>query len=134
MLIRINKFLRQEKGQALVEMALIMPLLIMLLLGIVEFGRIFNAYLIVANGAREGARAAAVGTTDTGIGMKVFNVSSGLNLSRLSVQISPSASNRDPGSSVTVTVRYSVPLVAPFYGLVVSDPFPIVRATTMRVE
>jgi Flp pilus assembly protein TadG len=47
-------------GQALVEMALILPALLLLVLGIVEFGRAFNAKQAVNDAAREGARHAVV--------------------------------------------------------------------------
>jgi Flp pilus assembly protein TadG len=46
----------QERGQALVEFALLVPLLLFLILIVVDFGRIFYTYDAVANSAREGAR------------------------------------------------------------------------------
>ena len=48
--------LRREAGQELVEFALILPLLLLLFLGIIEFGRAMLAYNTIANAAREGAR------------------------------------------------------------------------------
>lgn len=51
---------RKEDGAALVEFALIAPLLILLVLGIVEFGWLFGQYNDVRHGAREGARFASV--------------------------------------------------------------------------
>ena len=47
---------RREAGQELVEFALILPLLLLLFLGIIEFGRAILAYNTIANAAREGAR------------------------------------------------------------------------------
>ena len=51
---------RGEKGASLVEFALIAPFLILLLLGVIEFGYLFGEFNDVRHGAREGARAAAV--------------------------------------------------------------------------
>jgi Flp pilus assembly protein TadG len=51
---------RNESGQAAVEMALILPVLMLLLLGIMEFGQAWNAKQIVTDAAREGARQAVV--------------------------------------------------------------------------
>jgi Flp pilus assembly protein TadG len=51
---------REEAGQAIMEMALILPVLLLLVLGIVEFGRAFNAKQAVNDAAREGARHAVV--------------------------------------------------------------------------
>lgn len=49
-----------ERGAALVEMALVTPLLLLLLFGIIEFAWVFSSNLDVRHGAREGARLAAV--------------------------------------------------------------------------
>lgn len=64
MRLRRNK----EKGAALVEMAFLMPLLVMLLFGIIEFGWAFSQFQDLRHGAREAARLAAV-DTDTDANM-----------------------------------------------------------------
>ncbi|HEX7119425.1 MAG TPA: TadE/TadG family type IV pilus assembly protein [Longimicrobiales bacterium] len=51
---------RRERGQALVEFALILPLLLLLVIGLVEFGRAWNAFQVITDAAREGARTAVV--------------------------------------------------------------------------
>jgi PKD repeat protein len=51
----------KQKGQGLVEFALILPLLLLMFFGIIEFGRIFQAYLTVQHAAREAARYAVTG-------------------------------------------------------------------------
>lgn len=51
---------QKNSGQTLVEFALVLPLLLLLLFGIIEFGRIFQAKLVVTSAAREGARRAIV--------------------------------------------------------------------------
>lgn len=51
---------RKDRGAQLVEFALLAPLLLLLLLGIIEFGWLFSQNNDVRHGAREGARAAAV--------------------------------------------------------------------------
>jgi len=47
---------RDQRGANLVEMALVMLLLLLLLAGVVDFGRAFNNYIIITNASREGAR------------------------------------------------------------------------------
>ena len=51
-----------ERGAAAVEMALVMPLLILMVMGIIDFGRIFNGEIQLSQAAREGARIAALGS------------------------------------------------------------------------
>lgn len=55
-----------DRGANLVEFALIAPLLIMLVLGIIEFGVLFGEYNEIRHSAREGARYAAVSNPDLG--------------------------------------------------------------------
>lgn len=55
----------RERGAAAVEMAIVLPVLILILGGIIDFGRAFYTQVIITNGAREGARAAIVLTTGT---------------------------------------------------------------------
>lgn len=52
---------RSERGAAAVEFALVLPLLLLLVLGIIEFGFIFNRYISVTHAAREGVRELSVG-------------------------------------------------------------------------
>ena len=56
----LKRFRNNEAGQALVEFTMILPIFLVLLFGIVDFGRAFYTWLIVTNAAREGARVAAV--------------------------------------------------------------------------
>ena len=51
---------RNEKGQALVEFALVMPILLLLLCGIIDFGWIYYNQITLNNAAREGARYAVI--------------------------------------------------------------------------
>ncbi len=52
---RLNARRRNDRGQALVELALIAPVLIILMLGVIDYGRVYFAYVSVTNGARIGA-------------------------------------------------------------------------------
>jgi hypothetical protein len=61
----------KQKGQGLVEFALILPLLLLMVFGIVEFGRIFQAYLTVQHAAREAARYAVTGQGGVDAGERV---------------------------------------------------------------
>lgn len=125
---------RGERGQATVELALVVPVLLLILFGIMEFGRIFSSYLIVTNAAREGARWAAVGADDTAIVEQVENAAAGLDLSRLTVTITPAAGGRVSGVQATVTVDYAVDLVTPVLSGIAPNPFPLTAQATMRVE
>lgn len=56
----VRKRLSSERGAELIEFALTLPLLLLLVLGIIEFGFMFQEYEVVTNAAREGARIGAL--------------------------------------------------------------------------
>ena len=74
-----------ERGQTMVEFALALPILVLLILGAVDFSRLLLTYLAVSNGARDGARQGIVrpncidsfGTTANSIQAKIKNNTDG---------------------------------------------------------
>lgn len=101
---------RSERGAALVEFAVVMPLLILLLFGIMEAGWFFAQQVEVRNAAREGARIAAVSAPDiTGDGAftltdVIARTCDTLDLSSGSVQITTTASGAEVGDTATIQV------------------------------
>ncbi|WP_249869047.1 TadE family protein [Oceanobacillus saliphilus] len=123
-----------EKGQSLVETALILPILLMIIFGITDFGRIFHAYLTLDHAGREAARVATVGAEDNLIKTKIREATSGLIEEELNITILPvGKENRPSGSDVTITLTYPVEFLTPFVGWVV-DEFDLENTTVMRVE
>lgn len=129
-----NKIIKNCRGQTLVEMALVLPILLMLIMGMIEFGRIFNAYLIVTNASREGARIAVVGGTDADINNSVINTTNTLKQEDLSISITPDELSRNRGTQVSVTVHYNLEMICPIISGIIPNPFPIKSATVMRME
>ncbi len=121
---------KNECGQALVEFALILPLLLMLLLGIIQFGFIFNGQITLTSAAREGARLAVVNSDDSLVESKVEEAAVALLLNTNDTII-----DRDKGEDqLSVTVNGSVDIVVPFLGLVVGDAFELSSESVMRIE
>ncbi len=56
----LKRFLKTEKGQAMVEFALVLPVLLVLLCGIIDFGWLYYNQITLNNAAREGARYAVI--------------------------------------------------------------------------
>jgi hypothetical protein len=64
----IRSIWKNQFGQGLVEFSLILPVVLLLILGIIEFGRLMITYTAISSASREGARfGAAVGNEDFGI-------------------------------------------------------------------
>ncbi|WP_090445603.1 TadE/TadG family type IV pilus assembly protein [Natronincola peptidivorans] len=132
----INKLRKSENGQALVELALVLPILLLLVFGMIEFGRVFGTQLVILHGAREGARAAAVGASDTEVVAIVQNRTSPLTLdaSKLTVEVTPSDVSRQRGDGVAIQVQYPVKIYAPFISAIMNDSYTVSGRVMMRME
>lgn len=116
-----------ESGAVLVEFALVVPLLLTLILGIIEFGWTFGQYLDVRHGAREAGRLAAVNfkpTSATGDGQSAAIVAE--TCSRLSNPDQSSITitipgGRQVGAPVTVTVTQDLDGLTGFFGGILPD-------------
>jgi Flp pilus assembly protein TadG len=106
--------LRSERGSIAVEFALILPLLIALLLGIVEFGRAYNAQITVTAAAREGARVMSIQKDVPTAKAAVIAASPSLNPQLKSAQILISPAACTPGTNTTITVTYHLDFLTAF--------------------
>lgn len=134
MLQAIGKVLRDKRGQSLVELALVMPMVLLLLMGVVEFGRMFHTYLVITQGSREGARLAVVGESDAAIVERVREVTASLDQTMLTVDIQPGEDDRVRGVAVKVIVNFKLKLIVPDVMDVIPDPLTISASTVMRME
>jgi Flp pilus assembly protein TadG len=101
--------MKNEQGQTMTEFALVLPILIVLLFGIIQFGIAFNNYVTLTDAVRAGARKAAVSrqTSDPAGACKaaVLAAADNLDTTDLSTNLSCS-STWAPGSDVTVFADY----------------------------
>jgi Flp pilus assembly protein TadG len=102
---------KKERGQAMVEFVLVLPIFLLLVFGIVDFGMGFNAWLTVTNSAREGARLGAVRGTNAQITQRVQDTADTLDLANMTVTVTNAQGN--PGESVVVDVDYDYTLITP---------------------
>jgi Flp pilus assembly protein TadG len=135
---RITKPLHNRKGQSLVEAAVLLPILLLIIFGIIEFGRIFSAYAMVNNAARDWARRAAINNYEESYvesGAQSELVTS-YGIDTASVQAS-SYIDADGDNAIKVEIIYEVPLVAPMIGVIIGDAdgnFTITAVCSMRRE
>jgi|Deesub1362A_J573_1020465.scaffolds.fasta_scaffold01161_4 Flp pilus assembly protein TadG len=130
----LKRFVKNTRGQAIVEMALLLPLIFLILAGIIEFSLMMNSYLTISHAAREGARLGTVGSTDQEIVDKVNEVASFLDPNNITVVISPQQSERMSGESITVEVQYEFPIVIPIISDIVGEKVALKSSITMRIE
>jgi Flp pilus assembly protein TadG len=134
---------RREDGQAIVELALVLPLMLLLLLGIVQFGTLFRDYIALTDATRVGARQASVSRSIQPesdrvprIVTMVKNAAVNLDKNKIAVTVEPKmVDGVTPGweQSGDVTVRTSYPFTINIIGLVVYSG-TLQSRTTERVE
>ena len=137
-----------ERGAAIIETALVMPLLLFLGVGIVEFGRAYETSQVLTNAAREGARVAvlpnqAADAVDArvrqylSVGGLVSDAS--VDVSVTPVSVATGSTSTAPGSQVTVTYPFTFMVLQPVAQLLVSGsmvgaPISVTKTAVMRNE
>ncbi|WP_147803221.1 TadE/TadG family type IV pilus assembly protein [Alkalicoccus halolimnae] len=125
--------MKSERGQSMVEFALVVPLLIILLFGIVDVSRLFHASLTMDHAGREAARAASLQLSDAEVIGTAVDSGSSISLASGHVDISPGAGARMSGERVTITITYPVDFLTPVIGNMAGS-FELTNTTVMRVE
>lgn len=122
---------RGEKGGNLIEAALVLPLLLSLLVGVVDFGRAYYTYIAMINAAREGARYAVGMPNDvSGIEAIVRQEAQENNIDLSSAVIS--VVNQGAGNPVKVTVEMEIPTI--LGGWLGYPSLPLRASATFRVR
>jgi Flp pilus assembly protein TadG len=137
----------RERGQALVEFALVLPLFTLMVMAIIDFGWAFRTYVTITNAAREGARYGVTCKTADQIKDRTVDYSSNiLTTADVTVTFPPTAQNPCEGATtlgepVTVKVDYDYTYITPVGGLMsmvsggaLPSPLRLSSTTKMRIE
>lgn len=120
-----------ENGQALVETALALPVLLAMILAIFSLGHLFTAQQVVTNATREGARLGTLGKSSDEIKQTI-----GSYLSSANLQVTPTVdvlgAGSPSGSQLTVKVTYPLKLAIPVPGF--PETVDLKAQTIMRIE
>lgn len=129
------------RGQSLVEMAIALPILLVLLIGLVEMARAWNVRQVMTNAAREGARQAVVvgPQTEADVVATVESYLSDANLdpSLWTVGVEGMGSGIGLSTTVTVAYSYSFAILGPVVDLLQSSatiPGTIMMTTTATMR
>jgi Flp pilus assembly protein TadG len=131
--IRRKRATAEERGQTMVEFVIVVPVLLMLLFGVIQFGIVYNHYLTITDATRVGARKAAVSRTaadpEALAEAAVREAARDLNQTKLLVDVTPTAWAH--GGDVTVEASY--PYEVNLLGFVVASG-RVKSSTTERIE
>lgn len=121
---------RNQAGQAVVETALAMPVILAMIIALVTCGLLFNSLLLLNHACRQGTRASALGQSPAAVRTLVAEALAGSHLDPNQASVTL----QGPGATglVTVKVTYPLDLPMPIPGL--ANPFPLKAQATMRAE
>jgi Flp pilus assembly protein TadG len=142
----MRKRLRSERGNALIESAITVPIILLIAVGIFEFGRAYQTQQVLTNAAREGARQAVLeGVTDatvTGV-VRTYLTNGGLTavdpVIDHMVSLNPAVGGCPCGSQVTINYPFSFIVLQPVAKLVAPNSkmkgaIPMQASALMRNE
>jgi len=120
----------KEKGQAMVETALVLPLFLLVLCGIIDFGWIFSNQLMLNNSSRDGARYAVVRSDDANmVSDTTTHLKENVSL------IKPDALNvsivTEADGDINVTVQADVKVLTPLTGIFIQGQSVSLTSTTI---
>jgi hypothetical protein len=129
----------RNKGQSLVELAIILPILLIILLGVLDLGRVYYVMVALEDMAAEGATFAMLNPPEpgcAGAGVDLVQERAAAGAAGL-VQVQASAVEVEcgtvaPGDPVTVTVPYDFQFVTPFVGAMFEDGTVELRGTATK--
>ncbi|RNC28976.1 MAG: hypothetical protein AWM53_00896 [Candidatus Dichloromethanomonas elyunquensis] len=130
----IKRFFKSSKGQAVTELALVLPIFLLLVFGVIEMSRLGYSYLTLNNAVRSGARVAGLGGLDSDIANTVKGSAPLFDSTHITIQITPNETLRRSGSSVLIDASYPVYLSTPFLSQVLPNPVVIESSLVMRIE
>lgn len=121
----------RDRGAAAVEFALVLPVLLILVLGIIEFGRAYHIQTTLSNAARDGVRVMALQDSVTAARTTTKSSAQTLGLTDMMIGVAPSTCSSDISAPAmaSVTITYPFALVS---GLLPIGDLTLTGRGTMR--
>jgi Flp pilus assembly protein TadG len=106
---------RDDSGAAAVEFALVVPFVLLLLFGVIDFGRAYNMQLSLTHAAREGARVAALGGSSASATSRTQSTAA--PVTGVSVSVTSCPASVLPASDAVVTASRTYNYITPISGI-----------------
>ena len=121
----------RERGSAVVEFALVLPILLLLCLALVQVGLLARDQLLLVQASRAGSRQAAVDPDDGAVRVAALDAAPGLDPARVEVTVVRAGG---VGQPVVVTVDYGASIAVPLAGVFFPSEVRLEASTAMRQE
>lgn len=141
-MIRLRSFIKNNRGQALVEFALLLPVLLLIIGGMIDFGFVYHEQLVMTAAAREGARVAVV-NGDGKTAAENYARNASIRPSTVQATVSFTTLTGTTEKTVEVTVTNPVPILFPMMDVFFSGKsgfnstdslYTVAGKAVMRVE
>ena len=135
----IRNKLKREDGQSMVEFALILPVFLLILCGIIDFGWLFYNQLSLNNACREGARYAVVHTAENADTQAIINHIENLSTNvfandGVDINVTYSAPSDPTSGDITVSMEADISFFTPVLSTVLGKEKTIESTVIMKVE
>jgi Flp pilus assembly protein TadG len=135
----IRRKLKREDGQSMVEFALILPIFLLILCGIIDFGWLFYNQLSLNNACREGARYAVVHTEENADTQAIINHIENLSTNvfandGVDIKVTYSAPSDPTAGDITVSMEADISFFTPVLSTVLGKEKTITSTVIMKVE
>jgi Flp pilus assembly protein TadG len=132
---------RRDRGQAFAEFALVLPVVLVIVMAVADFGRAYSCWVTITNAAREGARLGVTGATADQITQRV-QTTVGSAYNNASLAVTPTNAQGASGSDITVTVNYQLAFITPIAALAkllvstsaIPTTYTLTSQAVMRIE
>ena len=124
MMEKVKAQLRERRGQAIVEMVIVLPVLLLIFSSIVDIGHIYQQSLLVNEAAREGARLAT-------LSQSLAEIKTAVNVYGENLNVVEGVNDKE----ITITVSSTVTLYTPLMKKIFTpNPYPVKASVTMLQE
>jgi Flp pilus assembly protein TadG len=125
----------KRRGAAAVEFAIVLPVFVILVFGMIEYGRMVMVQQVITNASREGARTAVLdGATTTSVQAAVTSYLTDAKISGGTANVNPSPASAGSGDPITVTVNIPFSAVSWLPSPMYLGGKTLSASTTMRRE
>lgn len=126
--------MRKQKGQAILELALVLPIILILFCAIVDFGRILHSSTQLNLVAQEAVRLGGLGKSDSEVASFVKDNSTIKDKETINVKLTPEYASRQSGDYLTLEITYEVNYITPLMNIFLPSPYLVAAKSTIRVE
>lgn len=125
----------RDEGASAVEFALVLTVLVMLIVGTIQFGLVFNQWVMAEHAAREGVRWASLRNSAAFVRQRTIEAAPGLAIAPGDITVEPAdPTSAWPNTPARVTVRCKVPVFTPLMETFLGAEVGLTASATQRIE